>query len=43
MNERALYLWSTGAEPAFADPETVVDTLTAIWFGAVYGSGSDRR
>jgi AcrR family transcriptional regulator len=38
MNERVLYLWATGAEPALGDPETVVDTLTAIWLRAVYGS-----
>lgn len=38
MNERVLYLWASEAEPALADPETVVDTLTAIWLRAVYGS-----
>jgi TetR/AcrR family transcriptional regulator, ethionamide resistance regulator len=39
MNERAFYLWSSQAEPALADAETVVDTLTAIWLDAVYGGG----
>ena len=41
MNERAFYLWSAEAEPALADPEAVVETLTAIWVGAVYGSVGD--
>src|SRR4051794_26273741 len=38
MNERAFYLWSSQAEPALADAETVVDTLTSIWLEAVYGA-----
>jgi len=42
MNERALYLWSTGAEPALADADAVVDTLAAIWMGAVYGGAPGR-
>jgi AcrR family transcriptional regulator len=40
MNERACYLWSAGAEPELADPETLVETLTSIWAGAIY---PDRR
>jgi AcrR family transcriptional regulator len=39
MNERAFYLWSSRAEPELGDQETVVETLTAIWVGAIYGSG----
>lgn len=36
MNERVLYLWATGAEPALADADVVADTLTSIWSAAVY-------
>jgi AcrR family transcriptional regulator len=39
MNERAFYLWSSRAEPELGDQETVVETLTAIWVDAIYGSG----
>lgn len=42
MNERVFYLWATDAQPELRDPETLVETLTAIWLGAVYGRGSDR-
>ena len=37
MNERVFYLWASEAQPELGDPDTVVDTLTAIWHGAVYG------
>jgi AcrR family transcriptional regulator len=37
MNERAFYLWSSRAEPALADADAVVETLTSIWLGAIYG------
>jgi len=37
MNERVFYLWASNAQPELGDPDTVVDTLTAIWLGAVYG------
>jgi hypothetical protein len=37
MNERVFYLWATEAQPELGDADTVVDTLTAIWHGAVYG------
>jgi TetR/AcrR family transcriptional regulator, ethionamide resistance regulator len=37
MNERVFYLWATEAQPQLGDADTVVDTLTAIWHGAVYG------
>ena len=37
MNERVFYLWASGSQPELGDADTVVDTLTAIWLGAVYG------
>jgi hypothetical protein len=37
MNERVFYLWATDAQPELGDADTIVDTLTAIWLGAVYG------
>jgi hypothetical protein len=42
MNERVFYLWATDAQPELGDPEKLVETLTAIWSGAVYGRASDR-
>jgi hypothetical protein len=37
MNERVFYLWATDAQPELRDPDALVETLTAIWLGAVYG------
>lgn len=37
MNERVFYLWASGSQAELGDAETVVDTLTTIWLGAVYG------
>jgi AcrR family transcriptional regulator len=42
MNERVFYLWATDAQPELGDADTIVDTLTVIWLGAVYGGASDR-
>jgi AcrR family transcriptional regulator len=36
MNERACYLWSSGAEPELSDPDVLVETLTSIWVRAIY-------
>ncbi len=36
MTERALYLSIAGGEPAFQDRERTVETLTDVWFRAIY-------
>jgi AcrR family transcriptional regulator len=36
MTERALYLSIAGGEPAFRDRERTVETLTDVWFRAIY-------
>jgi AcrR family transcriptional regulator len=41
MNERACYVWSSGAEPELRDAETVAEAITSIWLRAVYGSLSE--
>jgi hypothetical protein len=36
MTERALYQQISGGDPAFADRETFVATLTDVWWRAIY-------
>lgn len=38
MTERALYLAISDGEPAFADDEVLVATLTHVWWRAIYAS-----
>ena len=38
MTERALYLSVAGGEPAFGDRERTVETLTDVWFRAIYAT-----
>ena len=40
MTERALYLSIAGGEPAFQDRERTVESLTEIWFRAIYTRAS---
>jgi AcrR family transcriptional regulator len=36
MTERALYQQISGGDPAFAEPEVFIDTLTDVWWRAIY-------
>ena len=38
MTERALYLMVSGGEPEFADADALVETLTGVWWRAIYGT-----
>lgn len=41
MTERALYLVISDAEPQFTDDARLVETLTGVWWRAIYGAGPD--
>lgn len=41
MTERSLYLLVSGGEPRFADEQRLVETLTSVWWQAIYGAGPD--
>lgn len=41
MTERSVYLMVSGGEPCFADERRLVETLTDVWWQAIYGAGFD--
>lgn len=41
MTERSLYLLVSGGEPRFDDERRLVETLTSVWWQAIYGAGLD--
>jgi AcrR family transcriptional regulator len=41
MTERSLYLLVSGGERSFADEQRLAETLTSVWWQAIYGAGVD--
>ncbi len=41
MTERALYLMVSDGEPGFADADALVETLSGVWWRAIYGAGPE--